>query len=181
MQLRKSIAYFKQTFLDDSPVDIQLEAEDAPLCLKYLDGVSIFFLIDEGSYFSFVQAKHLRSSGCTEQELLEWGVENLRGILENIQITKNEGVLYFSGSGNFEASLLLIPELWEPGLAEHCPNGFIAAIPARDVLVVCDIKDSAGVEKLSSVVEKVWLDGDHLLTKELVVRTDGKWQPAIKI
>ncbi|MBY0418755.1 MAG: hypothetical protein K2W88_11930, partial [Pararheinheimera sp.] len=113
----------------------------------------------------------------TEQQLFAWGVENLRGILENIQITKNEGVLYFSGSGDFEATLLLIPELWEPGLAEHCPNGFIAAIPARDVLVVCDINDSAGVEKLSSVVEKVWPGGEHLLTKKLVVLTDGKWQP----
>ncbi len=177
MELHRSIAYLKQVLPGDGPVDVPLAPGDRPVSINYLKDVSIFFLIDEGDRYSYVQEKHLSSSGHTEEELLNWGIENLHGMLDKIQISKNEGVLYFHGSGDFEASLLLVPELWEPGLTEHCPNGFAAAIPARDILVVCDRKDSAGIDKLGTVVEKVWPCGDHLLTKVLLTRNDGSWLP----
>jgi hypothetical protein len=80
--------------------------------------------------------------------LHQQGLSNLADIAEEITITENEGLLYFSGNGNFEASLLLVNHIWDDWLTDYCPNGYIAAIPARDILVVCDKNDSEGIIKL---------------------------------
>ena len=177
MKLNNSIAYFKQVMPGVGSVDIEVPDNDLPFCVDYAKDISIFFLNDADDHYEIVQNKHLHESGISEKELLECGINNLRDVLQNIEISKNEGVLYFSGSGDFEASLLLIPELWEPGLSEHCPNGFIAAIPARDILVVCDKNDEDGTKKLQSIIEKIWPDGDHLLSRSLFIRNSEKWQP----
>jgi len=93
-------------------------------------------------------------------------------------IQKHEDILYFSGSGNFEASLLLVPEIWEEWLLEHCPNGYIAAIPARDILAVCDKNHPEGISKLNNIINKVWPDGDHLLSRKLFKYANGQWANA---
>ena len=120
---------------------------------------------------------HTSESGLTEDEIFTIGINNLREIAESINITESEGLLYFSGSGDFEASLLLVPELWSDWLSDYCPNGYVAAIPARDILVVADKKNPQGIDKLVSIVERIWPNGDHLLSKSLFHQRDKKWIP----
>lgn len=177
MNIEKSIAYFKQTFCSDEKLDMKLDKKDAPYCLDYSDDFSVFFLCDCGDYYSVLQEKHFEDSGLSSDELLAIGIRNLRGIAESIEITQNEGLLYFSGSGDFEASLLLVPEIWSEWLAEYCPNGYVAAIPARDILVVSDRYDYSGIEKLVSIVGLIWPDGDHLLSNSLYHQNGHKWVP----
>lgn len=177
MEIESSVAYFKSTFYSDDELDISLEAEDAPFCINYSDDFSVFFLCDCGDSYEVVQTKHLDESGLSADELLSIGKSNLRVIAENIKITQHEGLLYFSGSGDFEASLLLVPEIWNDWLVEYCPNGYISAIPSRDILVVSDAHDSQGIEKLDSIIERIWPDGDHLLTKSLYHFNNEKWLP----
>ena len=176
MNIRNSIAYFKQVMPSEGPVDIEVSNGELPFCINYSDDMSIFFLNDADDHYEIVQNSHLLEAGISDDELLECGIENLRRVLQSIEITKNEGILYFHGSGDFEASLLLIPELWEHGLSEHCPNGFVAAVPARDILAVCDKNDHESINKLESIIEKIWPDGDHLLSRSLYVRANDKWQ-----
>ncbi|MEJ2423201.1 MAG: DUF1444 family protein [Candidatus Thiodiazotropha sp.] len=177
MKIENSVAYFKQTFYSDARLDMELDEKDAPFCLKYSDDFSVFFLCDCGDHYTVLQAKHLEESGLGADELLSIGIENLRRVAEDIKITQHEGLLYFSGSGDFEASFLLVPEIWNDWLAGYCPNGYVAAIPARDILVVSDKHDASGIEKLISIIERVWPDGDHLLSNSLFYFNDEKWLP----
>ena len=179
MNIKTSIAYFKATFSGDSDreADIDLDRGDLPVCVQFADDFSIFFLADCGEYFEMVQIKHLENAGITEETLLDIGKENLGSIAHSITITENNGVLYFTGSGNFEASLLLVPEIWNEWLKEYCPGGYVAAIPARDILAVADRGNSEGIDKLVSIVDKIWPDSDHLLTKSLFHYESGTWKP----
>jgi uncharacterized protein YtpQ (UPF0354 family) len=179
MNLTTSIAYFKATYSgdDDGEVSIELDRGDLPVCINFADDFSIFFLADCGEYFEMVQVKHLEDAGISEEALLEIGKRNLGSIAHNIEITENNGVLYFTGSGNFEASLLLVPEIWNEWLIEYCPRGYVAALPARDILVVTDLANSEGIDKLVSIVDNIWPDGDHLLTKNLFHYKNSNWKP----
>lgn len=80
--------------------------------------------------------------------------------------------------GNFEASLILIDALWDEHLAHLAPDGFVAAIPNRDILVFCDAKSETGVERLRSIVSRA-KGLDHPITSTLYLRTPSTrtWQP----
>ena len=179
MNIKTSIAYFKATFDGDGggDVDLELDRSDLAVCIQFADNFSIFFLADSGDYFEMVQVKHLEDAGISEEALLEIGKDNLGSIAQSIEITQNNGLLYFTGSGNFEASLLLVPEIWNDWLKEYCPNGYVAAIPSRDILAVSDRGDLDGINKLVDIVERIWPDGDHLLTQSLFHYEQGNWRP----
>jgi hypothetical protein len=76
----------------------------------------------------------------------------------------------------FEASLILLDDLWDSSLAKHTPNGPIAALPSRDVLAFCDAKSLQGIVELKQLVERS-AENDHQLTTILYYRQDGQWLP----
>lgn len=177
MSTHNSIAYFKRVWRDEAPADVILEMGHAPLNVDYSDELAIFFLIDEGESFTFVMDNQAEDSGKTLEEVLAIGISNLRLIADEVEIKKNQDFIYFTGSGNFEASLLLVDEIWDEWLSDLCPNGYIAAIPARDILAVCDKNDHEAATKLAALIGRVWDGGDHLLSNKLYTREGKKWVP----
>lgn len=77
--------------------------------------------------------------------------------------------------GSFEASLLLVDPLWDEALVGYAPNGFIVAVPARDVLAFADAKSAAGVAELRMLVGRLFPGGDHLISPDLYRRDSGRW------
>jgi uncharacterized protein YtpQ (UPF0354 family) len=176
MNIKESIAYFKQVLPQEAPVELELSHDNSPYSVSFSKDIHIFFLFDASDHFEIVLNRHIEESGISEDELLEIGIKNLEEIeFDKIEISKHEEVLYFHGSQNFEASMLLIDLLWSHSLSEHCPNGYVAAIPARDVLAVCDLKNQKGIEKLKEIIDSVWPDGDHLLSNKLFVKNETQW------
>jgi hypothetical protein len=79
-----------------------------------------------------------------------------------------------SVDGNFEASLILVDGLWDKALAQLAPNGFVAAIPARDILAFCDANSAAGIAELHQLIGRIQ-NGNHMLSRELFQRADAGW------
>jgi uncharacterized protein YtpQ (UPF0354 family) len=177
MDQTKLIAYFKRMYQDDIPPDVDLPKSERPYYIPFSEELGVFFLFDEGDNFAVAQTKHIEALDWTDEKLLDVGIVNLDKIRKTIEVSKLNDIYQFSGSGNFEASLLLIPEFWEIGLSGHCPNGFVAALPSRDVLAVCDKNDKTAIDELIAIVNKVWPLNDHRLTKKLYERKDNKWEP----
>lgn len=178
MDIKRAIAYFKQIIPGEGKLLIDIPEDDQPFHLPFSDDIGIFFLVDGGDHYSLVQNRHLAEQQMSSDDLLESAISNLENIRKNeIEVRRHDGILMFSGNGNLEASLLLIPELWDIGLESFCPNGYVAAVPARDVLAVCDRNDSESIKELLEIIERVWPEADHLLSKSLFVRENGKWLP----
>jgi hypothetical protein len=106
------------------------------------------------------------------------GIENLYKLSEEKELRIQEfelGCYALFLDGNFEASLILLDDLWDSTLIHYVTSGYAVAIPSRDVICFCDINASEGIKEMKQVIERVWEDGDHLLTKKILTRIAGKW------
>ena len=45
--------------------------------------------------------------------------------------------------------------------------------PHHRGLAFCDANSSEGIDELRSIVSAIWTNGDHLVARELFVRTEG--------
>jgi uncharacterized protein YtpQ (UPF0354 family) len=77
---------------------------------------------------------------------------------------------------HFEASLILLDQLWDKSLAPWTPNGAVAALPKSDILAFCDAANEAAQDELRTVIER-FKDGDHPISTALFRRVGKAWQP----
>ena len=178
MDLLSAIAYLKAE-PDSQSGPGQVVAEDEfPAFFDLGNGLSVYYLLDLGDRFEYVQRKDLIAQGLTVEAVHEAAVSNLSALCRGqLQIAEYGDIHAVTVDGCFEASTLLLDRLWEDALKDTVSEGFLVAIPARDVLAYCDAGSSQGISELRAVVARTWPDGDHLLTQTLYKRTGHGWRP----
>jgi uncharacterized protein YtpQ (UPF0354 family) len=170
----RAVAYLK-TPADESSPTVRLSQPDSPVLRDLKNGLLVAYLVDEGNGFTYVQHRHVSDAGLTLDELHEAGVSNLHKIADDrIRVQEYGSVFAVFLDGNFEASLILVDWLWSQALAHLVKSGFVAAIPARDVLAFCDAESTQGLSELRQIVGRLE-KGDHLLTPVLYRRAQGQW------
>jgi len=172
-----ALAYLKPEIPTGDPAPaVSLSGDDAPVLRALLPGLLTAYLVDEGDSFAYVQGRDLRGAGISQEQLHSQAVANLAELADQqLTIRENGPVSALFLDGNFEASLLLLDDLWTDRLREYARDP-IVAIPARDILAFCDVESTAGVSELRAVVKRVWPTGDHLLSENLYRRVDGIWR-----
>ncbi|EEM16268.1 MULTISPECIES: DUF1444 family protein [Bacillus] len=178
---KEAVAYLKPIVKEDLEEEcFTLSEENSFVHTFFNEDLMITFLVEDhqNDYFQYVQNKHISEEGLDEEQLVEIGINNLYKLADEKELrvhTLSEGCFALILDGNFEASLIVLDDLWEHSLKEFVSNGYAVAIPARDILVFCDCNASNGIEKMRGIIEKVWEDGDHLLIDKILVRSEGKW------
>lgn len=156
----------------------QLEPDQNPVVDLLGNGLMVVYLVDEGDRFVWVQHRHLRAINANPRGLMEFGLVNLKRLAQGKLKVMDHGAIHgLLLDGQFEASLILIDELWDQALAKMTPNGAVVALPARDVLAFCDAASAQGVRELRELVQRVLPGNDHPLTDRLYRRVNGAWQP----
>jgi uncharacterized protein YtpQ (UPF0354 family) len=137
----------------------------------------VAYLVDQEKGFQYVQYRHLAAAGITEAELERLGIANLSALLSqkgaNVRPHQNVFAMFFDG--NFEASLILLDDLWDEELAHFAPNGFIAAVPCRDILAFCDSENGSGILELRQLIQRLE-NGDHPISSVLYRRHASIWR-----
>jgi uncharacterized protein YtpQ (UPF0354 family) len=129
-------------------------AEDDPHRMRYLT-------VDEGASISRADLRTL-------------AVENLRRLLPKIEVRNYGDVSLISAGGDYEASLLLIDEIWSGGQIKV--NGdIVVAIPARNVLLVTGSHSRAGLKKVRELAAKFTAEEPYRLTDALFVYRNGQF------
>jgi uncharacterized protein YtpQ (UPF0354 family) len=101
-------------------------------------------------------------------------VGNLRRILPKVEMRGDDHVLLVSAGGDYEASLLLIDDVWSGGQVKV--NGdIVVAIPARDVLLVTGSRDRSGLKRVRDLAAKYAAEGPYGLTDTLFVYRNGRF------
>ena len=182
--VRNSIAYLKRVESRLSPGTVQpgeylsLEAgEDQALPARlFSHEMAVFYVYDDGSNFTYVTEAMRDDAGLDAAELDEIGLRNLSTRFRDMTINQAGDLFVFAGDSNFEASMVLLAPLWDQ-LAQHFPNGPVAAMPARDVLGLCDA-GSESIDKLRSTAKHLWdTNAAHLLARDLYIRgSDREWR-----
>ncbi|PGE94311.1 hypothetical protein COF51_25010 [Bacillus pseudomycoides] len=177
---KEAVAYLKPIVKEDLEEEcFTLSEENSFVHTFFNEDLMITFLVKDhqNDYFQYVQNKHISEEGLDEEQLVEIGINNLYKLADEKELRVHrlsEGCFALILDGNFEASLIVLDDLWEHSLKEFVSNGYAVAIPARDILVFCDCNASNGIEKMRGIIEKVWEDGDHLLIDKILVRSEGK-------
>lgn len=187
----RAVAHVKMAGLPDLPEGTQLQAritgagveipdDDQPIFVASKGAFGVVYFIDEGEGFTYVTQGHLRAAGISIQELHRIGLENLAGLLTGGQRKLKLQSLQQSAfglilDGHFEASLVLLDQLWEGGLKKYLPTAPVVALPSRDICSFCDSQSAQGIEILKGVAERVSQGGDHLISPQLFTRREGRW------
>lgn len=190
-RIGKAIAQIKIAGLSDIPEGQRLEATikhqgispskaDEPVILAQKGAFAVAYLIDDGAGFSYVNMGEVSAAGITLDELHKIGLKNLAALVNKreraltLKPLKNSYGLILEG--NFEASLVLLDELWDGPLKKFLPNAPVVTLASRDICVFCDAKSPEGLAELKGISDRVTDGGQHLLSSELFIRSNGKWK-----
>lgn len=175
--VQKAVAYLKPVVAQSDPRPVLvLSADDSPILRDFAPGLFTAYLVDEGESFSYVQGRDLRETGTREDELHRQAVANLGELADGkVTVRQSGSVWALLFDGNFEASLMLLDDLWTHGVREYVRDP-VVAVPARDVLAFGDVESVTGLSELRAVVKRVWPTADHLLSEHLYRRIEGRWR-----
>jgi len=133
-------------------------AEDSPQSIRYLTPARLAELK--------LDSKDLRKLVCS----------NLERLLPTVDMQLEAGVYRIRAGGDYDASLLLLDSVWENSKLE-VRGEIVAAIPARDFLIVTGSEDGEGLKVLMAIAEKVTAKAPYRLSTELFVRRNGTFVP----
>lgn len=176
-RVQKAVPYLKPDISSSDPAPAPaLNFDDSPILRRFAPGLLTAYLVDEGDRFSYVQGRDVREAGLGEEDLNRQAVLNLADIADGkVTVRQSGSVWTLIFDGNFEASLMVLDDLWINGLREYARDP-VVAIPARDVLAFCDVASPAGLLELRALVKRVRPLGDHLLSEHLYRRIDRQWR-----
>jgi uncharacterized protein YtpQ (UPF0354 family) len=81
-----------------------------------------------------------------------------------------------TAGGNFEASLILLDDIWTK---ENMPvdGQIVIAIPTRDLLLVTGSKNIEGISKIKSMAAEAWGQGPYQLLPDLFIWNGKRFEP----
>lgn len=178
MSLSKAIAYLKYDDpMAESKDAFQVPDDVFPAHLPLGNGLTCYYLLDTGDSFEYVQTWQVLQNAETIESLHTQAVANLAALAETNLVVKEYGNIFVAlMGGNFEASLILVDELWDETYAHVVENDFVAVLPARDILAFCDSESEHGKAELVATVDRIWPGTDHLLTDKVYRRVGRQWR-----
>jgi uncharacterized protein YtpQ (UPF0354 family) len=175
----RAVAYLVSRGRDERPA-VTLPLADAPVLTDLGNGLSVGYVVDQGEYFQYIQHRHMWAAGIAQAELHRNAVANLAAMLNdrNALVHAWDDAYAVIFDGNFEASLILVDGLWDKALAHFAPNGFLAALPNKNLLAFCDLKTPRAAQQLRRIIDDVGLS-DRPITTTLYYRdpTRRDWRP----
>jgi uncharacterized protein YtpQ (UPF0354 family) len=178
-ELQTAIAYLKASVTtDDENVDLILNHEDSPVIYPINENLLVTFLVDQSTHYEYVLNRHLEQANVSIQTLVDIGLNNLRKMVveRGVEVRDYQGIHSLFFDGNFEASLLLVDELWDEWLSHLVETGYVVTIPSRDVIAFCERTSREGISQLQAVSDRVQQSHpDHPLSSNLYIRQEGKW------
>ena len=140
-----------------------------------VSGLTIIYAEDTPTNIRYIEKDAIADAGADIQGIPAQAVDNLLAKLPGISIEGGGGLYMVTADGTYEASLLLVDELWTP--ENFAVDGeIVVALPARDVLLVAGTNGAQQLEKLIALSTQVYTESPYYLTQNLYVRRDGRWE-----
>ena len=157
------------------PADITFSHADSPVERKFLADLIIFYAFDLGNEFELVSNGAREEMHISEDELYEASLQNLRALNLKVLSHKNERFVMLTAGGNFEAPLLLLPEIWD-SVAEIVEGKVVAAVPARDILIFTGDSMPENLAELRRRTSQAIEKAEHPLSRCFFRRAGCIWQ-----
>jgi uncharacterized protein YtpQ (UPF0354 family) len=160
---------------DDGSPAIKVSSDDAPVLKKVLADLVLLYAFDMGDHFEWVARRDLKVLGISEAELHAVAIDNLRALNLEIGAKRAERVMMLTAGGDYEATLLLLPDVWKSvgGMVE---GAVIVGVPARDVLYVAGDSKPESLADLEAYTTHSLSKVDKPLSRHLLKWTGTSWE-----
>lgn len=149
---------------------------DDPLYHEPLVADFVVVYAEDSEYqLAYLTKSKIESLELSQEELRAIAIKNVDAKIDKIERHGDGPVFMLTAGGTFEASILLIDEIWE-GQAELVEGDLVVAAPSRDMLLFTGSKSGEGIQKLRDLAESIHEDGSYLISKTLLVRQEGNWK-----
>ena len=139
---------------------------------RFNNELVIVYAQDDPNRMRYLTTK--KDFGLSREELRSLAIANLKRVLPKIEMGRVGDVALMSAGGNYEASLLLIDEIWSSRQIEV--NGdIVVAIPTRDALLVTGSRSRSGLKLVRELTAKFKAQGPYELTDTLFRYRDGRF------
>lgn len=173
--LQRIIPLVKAVVLDEADtVPLDIPEDGRPVSRPLAGDLIVMYAEDLEGRFVFVSGRRMSQLGLTMEQLHELALSNLPNRLPQIEMHGDSPRHMLTCGGNFEATLLLHDGLWET-IAEALPGQAMICVPARDLLFVSGSGWDGAHAFLSEIASRELEDKRYTLSKEVFVRTDGRW------
>jgi uncharacterized protein YtpQ (UPF0354 family) len=176
----KAIAYLKAVVPEEDPAPtIELPHDDGPVLKELTAELLVAYVVDVGQSFQYVQYRDLHTESISEAQLHEIGIRNLSTLAYagKMRVSPYGNIFAVLLDGNFEASMILLNDLWDNSFRQFVIGDYLIAIPNRDILAFCDRSSPEGRKELMELVKRIENSTDHPLTRTLFVRRGNEWIP----
>jgi len=160
---------------DAGAADITLSKADSHVERRLVADLLAFYAFDAGSHYEIVAYRDLAELGITADELHEQALLNLRGLKLDVRAHKGDRIIMLTAGGNYEATLILLPEIWE-SVSQMVSGQLVAAVPARDVLYVTGDADRENLADMRRWTSKAVEQVDKPLSCAFIRWTGAGWE-----
>jgi hypothetical protein len=153
----------------------EIDPAFAPASERLVADLSIVYAFDHPHALEIMTEAERVTLGVPAADMRELSVRNLRRLVPEVGY-HGDGTRYMLlAGGNFEASLLLLDEIWTR-LAAEVTGDLIACVPARDLMLYTGTGVAGGIESLRRVATRVLTQGAYAISGTLLRWTGDGWE-----
>ncbi|MBX3628040.1 MAG: DUF1444 family protein [Rhizobacter sp.] len=155
--------------------ELHLSFEQSPISRPFAADMIVMYALNRPSHLEYISNEIASATGLDSESIHELAIKNLPSHLGEVLLHDcGEGIYGISAGGNFEASLLLLDQVWEQ-LEKYFPGEPFAAVPSRDVLFVVG-SDRPNARELIAAKARIDLpEKRYAISQSVLVRREGKW------
>lgn len=136
----------------------------------------VVYAVDLPEQLAFLSDSDVTALGLTAEKLRSRAILNLQERLPDVTRHGDGPLFMLTAGGTFEASLVLLDEIWQRQLAA-VEGGLVVAIPARDVLLFSQIDAEGAIQQMRGQIADVFTSGSYLISRTMLVREAAGWRP----
>jgi uncharacterized protein YtpQ (UPF0354 family) len=159
---------------DDSFFE-QIDPGFHPAAERLVADLSIVYAFDRPRSLDIMTEAERVALGVPAEDLRALAVKNLRRLVPEIRHHASGSGYVLLAGGNFEASLLLLDDLWTK-LSADVSGELIACAPARDMSLYAGSATPGGIEDLRELAARVITEGGYSLSGTLLRWTGLGWE-----
>jgi uncharacterized protein YtpQ (UPF0354 family) len=159
---------------DPGAADVTLTKAESPVERRLVADLLVFYAFDAESHYEIVSYRDLEQLGVTAEELHHRALQNLRRLKLDVRAHKGDRIIMLTAGGNYEATLILLPEIWA-SVSQMVSGGLIAAVPARDVLYFTGDSDRENLADMRRWTSKALEEVDKPLSRAFIRWTGTDW------
>ena len=135
----------------------------------------ISIMLDGDRKFSSVPIKMLKDNQLNLDEAVTTGIANVRRITADRELQHDQGLWFvISEQQSFTSSIILDEDYWRQ-VAAKFPKGMIAAVPAREFILLVEKGSRPHLKELKRVAKAYYEETSHPQSAYLYAWTDNGW------